>query len=163
MTRGRHIKAKPVFLTGALLLAASLALPAQSQPDGENPRATNYKLGQVWTMKQGSTVTILAIEDVPKVGRVVHVRVDNIPWQSCGDVHVTRTLEHIAVVDQVLLASGLTFSKENVDLPQSSIEAYRKWQGQKQKKRQIEKIPLPYLIASQGYGPMICNILPSQT
>jgi len=71
-----------IFMTGALLLAASLALPAQSQSDGRNPRATDYKLGQVWTMKQGITVTILAIEDVPKVGRVVHVRVDKIPGQS---------------------------------------------------------------------------------
>lgn len=157
------MKANPVFLAGALLLVASLALRAQSQPDGKNPKATDYRLGQVWTMERGITVTILAIEDVPKVGRVVHARVDNIPWQSCGDTHLTTTIEHIAVVEQMMVASGLTFSKENVDLPQSSIEAYRKWQGQKQKRRQIAKMPLPYLVRSysQGFGPMICNVLPS--
>lgn len=153
-----------IFMTGALLLAASLALPAQSQSDGRNPRATDYKLGQVWTMKQGITVTILAIEDVPKVGRVVHVRVDKIPGQSCGDIHLTTTIEHIAVMEKMLVASGLTFSKENVDLQQSSIDAYRKWQGQKQKKREIAKIPLSDLIrmTPQSYGAMICNVLPSQ-
>jgi hypothetical protein len=78
---------------------------------------------------------------------------------------LTTAIEHIAVMQQMLVVSGLTLSKENVDLPESSIEAYRKWQGQKLKKREIAKIPLLYIVrsASQAHGPMICNVLPSQT
>jgi|SRR5215469_1369512 len=147
----------------ALLLATSPQLKAQSQPDGTIPKTIAYRLGQEWTMDQGVTVTILAIENVKKVGRVVHVRIDNIPWQSCGNFHLTRTVEHLALTEKMMLKSGLVFSKENVTLPQSSIEAYRKWQGQK--KHEIAKAPLPAVIQAQGYfqSPMICNILPSQT
>jgi hypothetical protein len=86
----------------------------------------DYKLGQIWTMDRGITLTILAIEDVGKVGKVVHVRVDKIPWQSCGDIHLTRTIEHVAVTEKMMQMSGLVLSKENVGLPQSSIEAFRK-------------------------------------
>ena len=122
-----------------------------------------YKPGQVWAMDQGITVTILAIEDVHKVGKVVHVRVDKIPWQSCGDVHLTKAIEHLAVTEKMMLKSGLAMSKETVDLPESSVDAYRKWQGQK--KHEIAKVPLQRAILEGGYvpAPMICNFLPSQT
>src|SRR4051794_37357926 len=150
------MKANPLSLIGLLLLAASFGLKGQSRPDGTIQKTMDYKLGQVWTMDQGITVTILAIEDVGKVGKVVHVRVDKIPWQSCGDIHLTRTIEHVAITEKVMLMSGLVLSQENVGLPQSSIESFRKWQGQKQKKREIWKAPLPALIQAQGYvaGPM---------
>jgi hypothetical protein len=151
------------FLIGALLLAGSSGVTAQSQPDGTNPTTKDYKLGQVWTMNGGITATILAIEDFRKVGRVIHIRVDKIPWQSCGGIHLTRTIEHIAVTEKMLLKSNLVLSKENVDVPQSSIDAYRKWQGEK--KHEIAKAPLSAVIQAQGYvpGPGICNVLPNQT
>jgi hypothetical protein len=52
-------------------------------------------------------------------------------------------------------------SKDAVDLPESSIDAYRKWQGQK--KHEITKVPLQKAILEDVPGPMICNLLPSQT
>lgn len=149
------MKANLLLLLGALLLAVFPRLAAQTQPDAT--AKIDYKLGQVWTLNQEITVTILAIDDVPKVGRVVHVRVDKIPWQSCGNVHLTRTIEHIAVTDKMMVKSGLVLSKENVDLPQSSIEAYRKWLGEK--KHEIAKAPLPAVIQAQSDTtiPMICD------
>jgi hypothetical protein len=33
------------------------------------------------------TVTVLEIEEVHRVGKVVHLRIDKIPHQSCGDIH----------------------------------------------------------------------------
>lgn len=155
------MKANCFSFSAAILLAASLLLAGQSKPPEstiQNPTA--FRLGQVWTMDEGVIVTILAIH---KLGRVVHVRLDNVPWQSCGDFHLNRTIEHIAVTEKMLANSGLALSKENADLPQSSIEAYRKWQGQK--KHEIVKAPLPILIQAQGAapGPIICNFVPSQT
>lgn len=152
-----------VPVLGALLLSIAPAVRAQSQTAGTIPNKPDYKLGQVWTTNQGINVTIIAVDEVRRVGRVVHVRLDNIPWQSCGNVHLTRTIEHLAVTEKMMVKSDLVFSKENVDLPPSSIEAYRKWQGQK--KREIAKAPLPAVIQAQAYVqvPMICNLLPSQT
>lgn len=151
------MKTNLAALTAALLLSASFGVIAQSQPGGTNPRTTDYKLGQVWTMNEGITATILAIEDVRKVGKVIHVRVDKIPWQSCGTIHLTRTIEHIAVIEKMMLKSDLVLSKENVVLPQSSIDAYRRWQAEK--KHKIEKVPLPVVIQTQGFvsGPGICD------
>ena len=157
------MKGNSVAVLGALLLTFSSGLAAQDQSDSTSAKRIDYKLGQVWTMSQGITVTIVAVDDVRKVGRVVHVRVDNIPWQECGKIHLTRTIEHVAVTEKMLMKSTLVLSKENVDVPQSSIEAYRTWQGEK--KHEIAKVALPTLIRAQGQAPapMICNVLPNLT
>jgi len=157
------VKTRIVLPFVVVLLVASLpSLVAQTRSDGSDPK-TGFKPGQVWTMSPGIIVTILAIEAVHRVGTVVHVRVDKIPLQSCGDIHLTRAIEHLAVTEEMMLKSGLVLSKNNIELPESSMEAYRKW-GE-QKKHEIAKAPLRKAIFGEGYipGPMICNILPSQT
>lgn len=157
------MKLNMVPLIGMLLFTGSLpSLTAQSQTDSSNPNVVVYKPGQVWTTDQGITVTILAIEDVHRIGKVVHVRVDKIPWQSCGNVNLTRAIEHLAITEKMMRKSGLVMSKDAVDLPESSIDAYRKWQGQK--KHEIAKVQLQQAILEKAtYPGMICNFLPSQT
>ncbi len=149
-----------------LLVASVPSVMAQSQSRGAKPKTADFRPGQVWIMNRGITVTILAIEDVPRVGKVVHVRVDKIPSQTCGeygDIRLTRAIEHLAVTEKMMLKSGLVLSKDNIELPQSSIEAYRKWA--EQKKQEIAKVPLQKAIFGEGFiqGPMICNFLPNQT
>jgi len=161
---GAKMKINVLPLLGVLLLAASLPrVTAQSQTDVSGLKAVDYKPGQVWTMSQGITVTVLAVEDVHKVGKVVHVRIDKIPWQDCGDVHLTRAIEHLAVTEKMMLKSGLVLSKDSIDLTESSVEAYRKWEGQK--KHEITKVPLQKAILGEGSlpAPTICNFVPSKT
>src|SRR5215469_12387478 len=149
------MKLNTVMLMGLFLLSASFPMvTAQTQADNANSKTADYKAGQVWTMGRDITVTILAIEDVHKVGKVVHVRIDKISLQSCGNVHLTRTIDQLAVTEKMMLKSGLVLSKDNVDLPESSVEAYRKWE--EQKKHQVAKVPLQEAIMSQGdvLGPM---------
>jgi hypothetical protein len=155
-----NVKVTIILLVGALLLAASVPkIAAQTATESSN---LNYKPGQVWTMKQGITVTVLAVEDVHRLGKVVHVRIDKIPWSSCGGFHLTRAIEHLAVTEKMMLKSALTFSKDKVSLPESSLEEYRKWEGQK--KHEIAKVPLEKAISEEGSeAPIICNLLPSQT
>lgn len=158
------MKTRMVLPLVVVLLVASLpGIMAQSKSDGSNPKTADFKPGQVWTMNRGITVTVLAIEDVHRVGMVVHVRVDKIPFQSCGDVHPTRAIEHLAVTEKMMLRNGLVLSKDKIELPESSIEAYRKWE--KQKNHEIARVPLQKTIFGEGniQGPMICNFVPSQT
>lgn len=158
------MKLNAVSLMGLLLLSANFpTITAQTGAESANTRAADYKAGQVWTMARDITVTILAVEDVHKVGKVVHVRVDKIPWQTCGNVRLTRAIEHLAVTEKMMLKSGLVLSKDSVDLPESSVEAYRKWE--EQKKHQVARVPLQQAIMNQGdvLGPMICNVVPSET
>lgn len=150
------------LLGTALLLGSLPIVTAQTDTDGSNPNPVVYKPGQVWTMNQGITVTILAVEDVHRVGKVIHVRVDKIPWQSCGDVHLTRAIEHLAVTEKMMLKSALVPTDNHADLPESSVEAYRNWQTQK--KHEIAKVPLQKAILNESIvPPMICNFVPSQT
>ena len=155
------MKVNLVSLVAVFLLAVSLST-VSAQTKTEGLKSVEYKTGQVWTTNQNISVTILAIEDVHRVGRVVHVRVDKIPWQSCGDIHLTRAIEHLAVTEKMMLKSALVLTKDNADLAESSVEAYRKWQTQK--KREIAKVPLQKAISDEGIvPPMICNFVPSQT
>ena len=153
---------KQVTLACILLLAAFSNAAAQDN-SASAARPPEYKIGQVWTNRQALTVTILAIEDVRKVGRIVHVRIDKIPVQMCGNIYLTRTIEHLALTEKMMRASALDLLKDNVDLPESSIEAFRAWQLNK--KHEIAKVPIQKAILSSGpqIGPMICNFIPSQT
>jgi hypothetical protein len=78
---------------------------------------------------------------------------------------LTRAIEHMAITEKMIRKSDLVLSKEKVDLPESSIAAYRLWEGQK-KREVIKELPLPIAIRSHGYWPAqggICNLVPSQT
>ena len=156
------MKVNLVSRVAVFLLAVSLPT-VSAQTTTEGLKSVEYKMGQVWTTNQNITITILAVEDVHRVGRVIHVRIDKIPDQSCGDIHLTREIEHIALTEKMMRKSELVFSKDNTDLPESSIEAYRKWE--EQKKHRILKVPIQKAILTEGdaMGPMICNFVPSQT
>ena len=115
--------ANKMALLVVLLLASFPTGMAQSRTENSNLNSVEYMAGQLWTTGQGITVTVLAIEDVHRVGKVVHVRIDKIPYQSCGDIHLTRAIEHIALTEKMMQKSELVLSKDNIDLPESSIDA----------------------------------------
>lgn len=122
-----------------------------------------YKAGQVWKMPFGPTVTILKVEELPKLGKVVHLRVDKVPDGSCGSVQLTKSIEHLALTEKMVRKSALALVNENTDLPDSYLDAYREWE--KQKKHEVLKVPIQEAILSVSTlpGPMICNLLPSRT
>jgi len=126
-----NIIANNVAILGVLLLATVPTAMAQSRTDNSDLNSVEYRAGQLWTTGQDMTVTVLAIEDVHRVGKVVHVRIDEIPYQTCGDIHLTRAIEHVALTEKMMRKSELVLSKDNIDLPESSIDAYRKWEEQK--------------------------------
>lgn len=156
-------KSKTTLLIGVLLLASVPVAVTQNRVENAPPETVEYRSGQLWITDQGITVTVLGIEDVQRVGKIVHVRIDKIPFQSCGDIHLTRAIEHLALTEKMMRKSGLVFSKDNVSLPESSVDAYRKWEDQK--KHEIVKVPIQKAILSHGdvMGPMICNFVPSKT
>ena len=151
---------KAAVFSVVLLLSAAPSAGSQhdeGRPNEASSRAVEYKPGQVWKTDLGATVTVLKVEDVHKVGKVVHVRIDNILLQSCGDVHLTTGIDHIALTETMMRKNALDLMKSNVDLPNSYFEAYTKWE--KQKKHQILKVPLQEAIRSVVTlpGPMNCD------
>ena len=100
--------------------------------------------------------------DLPKIGEVIRVRIDNVPDGTCGPVQLTKSIEHLALTVKMVRKSAIDLVEENADLPDSYFDAYRKW-GQ-QKKHDVLKVTIQEAILStEGLtAPMICNFLPSQ-
>lgn len=90
-----------------------------------------YKAGQVWQLSGGDeTVTLLKVEDLHKIGRVVHVRVDKVS-EGCQGIHLTTSIDHIVLTEKMMRKSPATLLQEKTDLPDSCFDAYRVWQKQK--------------------------------
>src|SRR5579863_2314093 len=115
---------RTAMIFGCLLLAGIPISIAQNPSGDSTLKTVGYRLGQVWIADQGIIVTILAVDDVYRVGKVVHIRVDKVPFQDCGNIHLTRAIEHLAVTEKVMQKSGLVLSQENAVLPESSLAAY---------------------------------------
>jgi|GEM_PF-3360033 len=149
-----------VFLS---LIPIASAQQNASQAKEFQSKIVEYKPGQVWETGSGPTVTVLKVEELPKFGKVVHVRVDNVPNGSCGAVQLTKSINHLALTDKMMRRSEIYFVKEDSNLPESYFDAYREWE--KQKKHKVLEVPIQKAILSASTlpGPMICNFLPGQT
>lgn len=78
--------------TVVLLLGGLLALPTSiAQSNCAQPvvaRDPKFAPGQVWSYKtrfgeERSTVTILRIEKTPKMGTIVHIRIEGVHFSNC--------------------------------------------------------------------------------
>jgi hypothetical protein len=157
MHRSIQTLAAPVTLAFACTVARAQGPAAQ-------PPRVEYKAGQSWRYASGDgpTITVLKVEDLPRIGRVIHVRVDNISVPACAGIHLTKTIEHIALTEKMMRRSVSDLLRENADLPDSYFEAYREWQ--KQKKPEIVKnATIEDVVRRNVDLPLICNFLPSQT
>jgi hypothetical protein len=69
-------------------------------PTPEAARDTKFAPGQVWEYKtreheKSSTLTILKIESLPRVGTIIHVRVDGVRLRNCTDGPEPDKFEHM--------------------------------------------------------------------
>jgi hypothetical protein len=147
-----------------LIIPAACAQQKTAQPANAAQQTVQFRPGQVWRTELGATITILAVEEVRKVGKVVHLRVDNIPAGSCGEVHFTTAIPHIALAEKMMQKSTYGLVKDNADLPDSYLDEYREWESKK--KHEVLKVPLQMKIRTASLSAsavMICNFLPSET
>ncbi len=146
-----------------MLLLGATTVAAQRADNAPNsgPEPVAYKPGQVWKYhtrpgEEGSTITILKVESLPKIGTVVHVRVEDLSAPNCGNFHLTRAIEHMAFTEQMLRKSTTSLARENVALPESYFGAYKEWAANK--KHEVVKLPVSEAVSkSNDLAPMICN------
>jgi hypothetical protein len=90
---------------GVAVLLGSLVLAQQAFPRDKECAVPvvvsdpTYKPGQVWSYKarpgeRSSTVTILRVETLPKVGVIVHVRIDGVEFKNCTGGPAPTTVQH---------------------------------------------------------------------
>jgi hypothetical protein len=141
----------------SLLLLA--IIPAHAQ---QSPTRRNYAPGQVWSTALGPTITILAIENRGSHDKIVHIRIDKIPADACGGLHLMTSIDHVAVSEKMLGKNAVDLVQQNAEIPDASLEPYRKWNSQK--KHKISEQPLPELIRSaQVSYPAMCGTFPDRT
>jgi hypothetical protein len=144
----------------AVTFASAMAV---AQGPATPPTPVEYKAGQLWRYTgDGLTITILKVEDLPKIGRVIHVRVDNITVPGCAGIRLTKTVDHIAVTEKMMRKSGGDLVRENTDLPDSYFEGYREWQKQK-RPLIVKNMTIAELVRRNVDLPLICNLFPAKT
>jgi hypothetical protein len=75
-----------------------------------------YKPGQVWQYKarpdeESSRITVLKVEKLPKVGTIVHIRVDHIRLRNCAGGPEPESFQH------------MPFTKDALDRSITKLEA----------------------------------------
>jgi hypothetical protein len=149
---------RSVFWTVVMIAAAVSTASAQAPGGKDKP---DYKAGQVWLLVGGGTITVLKVDEVHRIGRVIHIRVDNVPVPACQGIHLTRTIDHIALTEKMMRKSSSALIEETTELPDENFDAYRAWQKQKNPIILKDQTVADEIRRSLGM-PLICNFLPAQ-
>jgi hypothetical protein len=92
-----------------------------------------YRPGQVWQYKtrqgeQDSRITVLKVEALPKVGTVVHVRVDHVRLRNCSGGPELDTVKHMPFSKDAMERSTTKLEKGGVDIP--DLSGYEQWRAE---------------------------------
>jgi hypothetical protein len=103
---------------------------AHSCPAPEVVKDKKYQPGQVWQYKtrpdeQGSRITVLKVEALPKVGTIVHVRVDHIRLRNCTGGPEPDTFQHMPFAREAMERSIAKLEKNDVNIP--DLGGYEQW------------------------------------
>ena len=92
---------------------------------------SKYSPGQVWTYKtrgseDSSTITILRVEDLPKVGVILHVRIDGIKLKNCTSGPSPTTVQHAPFTKDAIDRSVVRIVETDRKLPDYE-DGYSDW------------------------------------
>jgi hypothetical protein len=119
------------------LLFAIVTLPkgfAADKPKCDQPVVVDdptYKPGQVWSYKtrpgeEDSTITILRVESTPKMGTIVHVRIDKFKLENCKGNKGDSTMDHAPFTKAAIDKSVVKLLRTEKDIPDFD-EGYKDW------------------------------------
>jgi len=118
-----------------MILSANLTI-AQTQagcPATQPLVDVKYSPGQVWSYKAraseaASTLTILKVESLPKVGEIIHVRIDGITLRNCSGGPSPKNLAHAPFSRDAIDRSVTRLLRVESDLPNFE-EGYNDWRN----------------------------------
>jgi len=123
-------------LTVSLLLAGITLSPgfAADEPKCVQPKVVEdptYKPGQVWKYKtrpgdDDSTITILRVESTPKLGIIVHVKIDKFKLENCAGNKGDSTMDHAPFAKAAIDKSVVKLLRTEKDIPDFD-EGYKDW------------------------------------
>lgn len=103
----------PLF--GPQLVAQDKSRPC---PEPTETKDSKFRPGQVWQYKtrsheQNSTLTILKIESLPKLGTIIHIRVEKIRLRNCTGGPEPDKFEHMPFARDAIERSVTKLLKES--------------------------------------------------
>lgn len=107
---------------------------AADQPKCDQPKViedATYKPGQVWSYKNrpgedDSTITILRVESAPKMGVIVHVRIDKFKLENCHGNKGDSAMDHAPFTKAAIDKSVVKLLRTEKDIPDYQ-EGYTDW------------------------------------
>ena len=123
-----------IFFLVALFAPSRLFLGAQDKskpcPEPTVTSDSKFHAGQVWQYntrphEKGSTLTILKVESLPKLGVIIHIRVDKIRLRNCTGGPEPDKFEHMPFTRDAIEKSVTKFLKER-DVPEFQ-DGYDEW------------------------------------
>ena len=132
MTSIRHlVLVILVVLTGAVLAQEGADEHAKQCAEPQAATDPKFSPGQVWSyrMRKGeesSTVTVLRIESLPKIGVIVHVRISGIHLKNCSEGPSPENIGHAPISREALDRSVTKLIEQGRTLPDYE-EGYNQW------------------------------------
>jgi hypothetical protein len=102
-------------------------------PPPEPVKDSKFRPEQVWAYKNRtgedkSFLTILKIESLPKVGTIIHIRVDNIRLRNCTGGPEPDNFQHMPFTRDAIERSVTKLQKESSDVPDYQA-GYDEWRA----------------------------------
>jgi hypothetical protein len=122
---------KVILALSAWLLPLPVSVAQRNCAQPQLVTDPKFEPGQVWSYKtrpgeEGSTVTILRVEKTPKLGTIVHVRIEGIHFRNCTGGPLPRLLEHAPFSREALEAS-VTVKVSSVSKVPDYAAGYQDW------------------------------------
>lgn len=120
-----------LFVFISLLLVPLSAQKEKTCPEPEAATDGKFRPGQVWQYKtrpheEKSALTVLKIESVPKLGTIVHVRVDGVRMRNCTGGPEPDKFEHMPFTRDAIERSVTKLSTQKTEIP-SFEDGYAEW------------------------------------
>jgi hypothetical protein len=122
-----------ICFLGAGSVLAAIQPPIRDQHCATPQSATDarFKPGQVWGYEtrigeDASTATILRIETLPKLGEIVHVRIDGVHFRNCAGGNAPNEIAHAPFSREAIEKSVTTLRSQLHKIPDYK-QGYEDW------------------------------------
>jgi hypothetical protein len=116
-----------------LLVSVATVCGAKDKTCATPQPATDSKFrpGQIWHYRtrpgeEGSFLTILRIESLPKVGTIIHIRVDKVRLRNCTGGPEPDNFQHMPFTRDAIEHSVTKLEREGSDIPDYK-DGYDEW------------------------------------
>lgn len=122
---------RTIFFGIFLLTQQGVAVDKQKCAEPHAIVDSKYSPGQVWSYKTRlseslSTITILRVETLPKVGIIIHVRVDGVQFKNCTGGPAPNTIQHAPFTKAAIDKSVIRQLRTTSEIPEFG-EGYKNW------------------------------------